>query len=263
MGDLRRHLAHRGQPLRSDQPLLALLQRPGHAVELARQIADLVAGVDADALAVVAAGDAPGLQAQLLQRSQRAPQPQRRPDGRQQAGAAQDDAHLHGVLPLLAHLAGHATQLALKLGLEDVQVVAQLREAVVQFLGAFLEVGDQGLLGLPGVELQLRQAPGMTLELLAARVSGLVGQEAIHGVARALEISGRVFEIRGRQRGLGAPVPIELQHAAVRGLDLGRQIEQQVVPRDLLTRAVQIGRQEHGVGAEGQQQDGVSQESLA
>ena len=53
--DVRRHPPDGGQALRTDQAMLALLDRLGHRVELAREIADLVARRDARALRIVAA----------------------------------------------------------------------------------------------------------------------------------------------------------------------------------------------------------------
>lgn len=55
MGDLRRHLAHRGQLLGAAQALLTLGERRRHRVELAAERPDLVGRVGGDALAVVAA----------------------------------------------------------------------------------------------------------------------------------------------------------------------------------------------------------------
>jgi hypothetical protein len=73
MGDLGGELPRRGESLASQQPALALLERLGHEVELAGELADLVLAERArgrDALGPVAAAELAYAFGQASQRSQ-------------------------------------------------------------------------------------------------------------------------------------------------------------------------------------------------
>ena len=76
--DVGSHPPNGGEALRTDQAMLALLDRFRHRVELARQIADLVARRDAGSLRIVAAPQAPRVGAQDRQRPQRPQREQQR-----------------------------------------------------------------------------------------------------------------------------------------------------------------------------------------
>ena len=196
VGDVRRHPPDGGQPLRPDQALLALLDRVGHRVELAREIADLVARGDARPLRVVAArpaaarGRAAPTAAAASQREQEHRARHRQPR------RAERDRHRQRRLAVVRQALRDLAALAAQRPPHPVQVVRQRREVALE-LGPRLRIdGGRGRPQLARDAVQLRAR---------ARRPAVAGSRSPAAATTAAPSRGSDRSRPARRRGACAP----------------------------------------------------------
>ena len=140
VGDLGGELADGGEAFAEDEPALAFLQGGGHLVELAGELADLVAAgraVDDDMLGPVAAAELADAEREAPQRSHGPDHAERGDESEQGDHQGQQDDHAFGVAFGIAHLVAELDNVAADLVVEAAKRVVDgvLAAGVAEHVG--------------------------------------------------------------------------------------------------------------------------------
>ena len=271
VGDVRGHPPDGGQLLRSDQAPLALLDRLGHRVELAREIADLVVRGDARALGIVSAAELPRVGTQHRQRPQGAQREQESRAGDREPGRSQPQRNRQRRLTVIGQALRDLPALAPQRAPHPIQIVRQRREVALE-LGARLRI-DRGGRGpeLAGdrVELaaQRRDLAASVLEVRPTRRLGLLLEVAVDDTERVVQVLAphaqgqRQVGIQPR-RVSAAQRRHEVVERLPGGVHRALQFQISLVRDDTLAGALDGKQRERRIARERQQQHAQREQNL-
>jgi len=271
VGDVRRHAPDGGETLGPDQAVLALLDRVGHRVELAREIADLVVRFHAGALRIVAAAQPARVHPQDRQRPQRPQRQQRRRSRDRQTRQAQRQRRRQRRLLVVRQPLRDLSALTAQRAPHPVQAVRQRREVALE-LGPRLRVDGHGRrreLTRDRVQLaaQARDLPPPVLEIGPSRRLRLFFQVMVDDAQRIVDVLPPHAK-RQRQVGVEArrrPAP-QRRREVVQGLpgrvDRPLQLQIGLVGHHPLPGAVDRPDHERRVDGERHQEDTEGKQDL-